>query len=133
MLHYNGKLKTNAHLLRKNMTDSEHKLWSRIRGKQLLGLQFYRQKIIGNYIVDFYCHSAKTIIEIDGSQHYTLKGLNADKVRDEYMKNLGFHVIRYPSDEVILNTDIIIEDIYNHLISFTSTSAKSASPFAKGD
>jgi very-short-patch-repair endonuclease len=51
------------------MTDSERLLWSRIRRKQLKGYQFYRQKVIGNYIVDFCCPAAKIIVEVDGSQH----------------------------------------------------------------
>ena len=53
------------------MTDAERFLWSRVRRKQLKGFQFYRQKNIGNYIVDFYCPAAKLIVEIDGGQHYS--------------------------------------------------------------
>ena len=71
MLLYNPKLKKYSQELRKNMTDAERQLWSKLRGKQLKGLQIYRQRIIGNYIVDFYCPKANLIIEIDGGQHYT--------------------------------------------------------------
>jgi len=71
MLPFNKELRQFARELRKNMTDAEKHVWSRIRRKQLKNSQFYRQKNIGNYIVDFYCPAAKLIIEIDGCQHYS--------------------------------------------------------------
>jgi len=94
------------------MTDSEQVLWGRLRGKQLLGLQFYRQKPIGNFIVDFYSPKAKLIIEIDGSQH--LEGYHAkkDQFRDEYMRRLGLKVIRFNSREVLEETEAVVENIY---------------------
>ena len=52
------------------MTDAEKLLWSKIRGKQFKGVQFYRQKTIGNFIIDFYCPKANLVIELDGGQHY---------------------------------------------------------------
>jgi very-short-patch-repair endonuclease len=69
MLRYDNHLKDTSRLLRKNMTDSERLLWSRLRRKQIAGMQFYRQKPIGKYIVDFYAPKAKLVIEVDGSQH----------------------------------------------------------------
>jgi very-short-patch-repair endonuclease len=69
MLLYNKNLKKPSRQLRKNMTDSEKNLWLRLRGKQLLGVQFYRQEPIGDYIVDFYAPQVKLVVEIDGSQH----------------------------------------------------------------
>jgi very-short-patch-repair endonuclease len=66
MLNYNKTLKEFSRNLRHNMTDAERLLWSKIRGKQLKGYQFYRQKPIGNYIVDFYCPKANIVIELDG-------------------------------------------------------------------
>ena len=56
------------------MTDAEQLLWSRLRRKQILGLQFYRQKPLLNYIVDFYCPAVNLVIECDGGQHYTAEG-----------------------------------------------------------
>jgi very-short-patch-repair endonuclease len=97
------------------MTDTEIFLWSKIRRKQLKGFQFYRQKSIGNYIVDFYCPAAKLIIELDGSQHYEEKGLRKDKVRDQYLMGLGLQVKRFPSTEVFSNIDGIISEIYDQL------------------
>ena len=71
------------------MTDAEGFLWERVRRKRLRGRQFYRQKNIGDYIVDFYCPSAKVIIELDGGQHFTKEGIKADQLRDEYLNSLG--------------------------------------------
>ena len=69
MLRYNPALKERARQLRKQMTAAENELWSRLRLKQVLGVQFYRQKPIGDYIVDFYAPKAKLVLEVDGSQH----------------------------------------------------------------
>ncbi len=86
---YHKNLKQVSRNLRNNMTEAEKLLWSRLRGKQLLGLQFYRQKPILNYIVDFYCPSANLVIECDGSQHFTEENLEADRIRDEALAHLG--------------------------------------------
>jgi very-short-patch-repair endonuclease len=84
MLRYSANLKKFARELRKNQTESERLLWSHLRGKQLLGVQFYRQKPIGNYIVDFFAPSAKLIIEVDGSQHGENNHFQKDKNRDDF-------------------------------------------------
>jgi very-short-patch-repair endonuclease len=115
MIQYNKKLKYTARTLRKTMTGSEVLLWSRIRRKQLKGKQFYRQKVIGNYIVDFSCPSAMLIVEVDGIQHYEAEGLRKDKNRDKYLNGLGFRVMRFFSSEVMTNIDGVVEDIYQQL------------------
>jgi very-short-patch-repair endonuclease len=112
---YNRSLKYVARTLRKNMTDSERLLWSRIRRKQLKGLQFYRQKPIGNYIVDFCCPSRMVIIELDGSQHLKPRMLQADAKRDAELARLGFRVLRYSSADIFRNTDGVVADIWNRL------------------
>ena len=66
MLLYNRNLKEASRQLRKNVTEAERLFWSGVRGKQLSGAQFYRQKIVGDYIVDFYCPQARLVVEIDG-------------------------------------------------------------------
>lgn len=88
MIHYNANLKEKARQLRKNLTDSEYALWSRLRSKQILGIQFYRQKAIGNYIVDFYAPNAKLVVEVDGSQHLQDHYLQRDEKRDRYLNNV---------------------------------------------
>jgi very-short-patch-repair endonuclease len=115
MLYYNRNLKDNARELRKNMTDAERLLWSRIRRKQLKGYQFYRQKIIGNYIVDFYCPKTKLVIELDGSQHYDDEGMKRDKRRDDYLKNLGLKVLRFSDRDVFKNLNGVLERIFENL------------------
>jgi very-short-patch-repair endonuclease len=97
------------------MTIAERKLWSRIRGKQLEGFQFYRQKILGNYIVDFYCHKAKLVIELDGGQHYSEEGRRKDIVRDEFLRGLGLSTIRFSDREIFENLDGVIETIMQRL------------------
>ena len=97
------------------MTDAERVLWSKIRGKQLKGLQFYRQKIIGNYIADFYCPKSKLVIEIDGGQHYSKEGKEKDSIRDGYMKEAGLTVIRFSDREVLKKIDAVLEEIWRQL------------------
>lgn len=97
------------------MTDAERLLWSRIRRKQLKGYQFYRQKIIDNYIVDFYCPKTKLIIELDGGQHYEEQGLKRDKKRDAYLKNIGLKVLRFSDRDVFKNLNGVLQRIYEDL------------------
>ena len=115
VLPFNKQLKPIARELRKNMTDAEIFLWSKVRRKQLKGNQFYRQKNIGNYIVDFYCPSAKLIIEVDGGQHYSEQGQAQDRIRDEYLSQLGFKVLRVSDREVLSNINGVLQRIYEHL------------------
>ena len=112
---YNTKLKTLSRQLRKNMTGAERLLWSKIRAKQLKGYQFYRQRIIGNYIVDFYCAKAKLVIELDGGQHYSNKGLEKDKIRDDYIKEQKLKVLRFSDRDVFENLNGVVERIYELL------------------
>ena len=79
---YRKTLKEPARLLRINMTDAEQVLWHHIRRKQIQGVQFYRQKPLLAFIVDFYCAAAKLVIEIDGSQHFEAEHHAKDQDRD---------------------------------------------------
>lgn len=108
---YNKNLKQASRDLRNNMTQAEKLLWSKLRDKQILGLQFYRQKPILNYIVDFYCPAANLVIECDGGQHYTDEGLDADLVRDEALAQLGLKVLRFDNGQVMGQVDEVVEQI----------------------
>lgn len=110
---YNKKLKQASRDLRNNMTEAEKLLWSRLRYKQILGLQFYRQKPILNFIVDFYCPSANLVIECDGGQHYTDEGLKADRNRDQTLGELGLKVLRFDNRQVLQEVDAVIQAIYD--------------------
>jgi very-short-patch-repair endonuclease len=115
MLPFDRKLKPLARTLRNNMTDAEQLIWSKIRRKQIGGVQFYRQKNIGNYIVDFFCPKGKLIIEIDGGQHFEKKGMQKDRKRDDYFQRLNLTVLRFPDTDVFKNINGVLERIYEHL------------------
>lgn len=106
---YNKELKANSQALRKNMTKEERKLWYQFL--KTLPLTVHRQKPIGNYIVDFYCASAKIIIELDGSQHYEDSAIEADRKRDTFLRELGFKVLRYSNIQVNQEFDRVCKDI----------------------
>ena len=111
MLSYDKKLKTFSRQLRKDMTEAEKHLWSRLRRKQLKGCQFYRQKIIGQYIVDFYCPMAELVIELDGGQHYEENGREKDRLRDDVLTKMGIKVLRFSDREVFENIEAVMERI----------------------
>lgn len=110
---YNKNLKLPSRDLRSNMTDAEQLLWQRLRRKQILGLQFYRQKPILNFIVDFYCAATNLVIECDGGQHYTEDGLLADQIRDQTLSELGLLVLRFSNRQILTETDAVVEQIYS--------------------
>jgi very-short-patch-repair endonuclease len=83
-----------------------------LRGKQLAGVQFYRQKPIGNYIVDFYAPKARLVVEIDGSQHLEAPHAAKDRERDEYLGRLGVTVLRINGRQVLKETEAVMELIY---------------------
>ena len=111
-LKHHQNLKQLSRDLRNNMTDAEKRLWSKLRAKQILGLQFYRQKPLLNFIVDFYCPAANLVIECDGGQHFTDEGLEADRVRDEVLVELGLVVLRFSNRQVLTEIDDVIELIF---------------------
>ena len=100
-----------AKLLRKNMTKEEKHLWYDFL--KTYPVRFLRQKVIDNYIVDFYCHSARLIIELDGSQHYEEKGLLKDKIRTEIIEQRNLRVIRIPNNEINRNFEGVCQYIDN--------------------
>lgn len=112
MHRYSPKLKTTARTLRKRMTDSELKLWSRIRRKQISGLQFYRQRPIGNYIVDFYCPKAQIVLEVDGSQDMNKPAIQNDQHRDNYLKQQGIKVLRFDDLQILKQLDAVVEQLH---------------------
>ena len=109
---YNKNLKLPSRDLRNNMTDAEQLLWRKLRRKQILGLQFYRQKPILNFIVDFYCPAANLVIECDGGQHYTAEGLEADRARDQALAQLGLNMLRFDNRQILTEIDGVVEKIY---------------------
>jgi very-short-patch-repair endonuclease len=98
-------LRKRAKELRNNMTRAEIILWSRIRLKQINGYKFRRQYPILDYIVDFYCHKLKLIIEVDGGIHTLPEQAKSDKYRDNLLKNNGYNVIRLTNHEIETNLE----------------------------
>ena len=90
-------------------------LWLKLRRKQLKGHHFYRPKIIGKYIVDFHCPKANLVIELDGGQHYSERGQENDRVRDDVLRELGLKVLRISDREVFENMDGVMQGIWNYL------------------
>jgi very-short-patch-repair endonuclease len=111
MLEYSRNLKQPSRELRKDMTEAERVLWRRLRGKQLHGVQFYRQKPIGPYIVDFYAQAAMLVIEVDGSQHYEPEHARKDAERDRWLSDAGLLVMRFNNLQVLQETDAVAEQI----------------------
>ena len=106
---HNHRLVQNAKELRRNMTKEERHLWYDFL--KSYPVRFTRQKILGNYIVDFYCASAKLVIELDGSQHYEDKGIEYDKERTKYLEQYDLKIIRIPNNEINTNCDGVCEYI----------------------
>ncbi len=113
MLLYNKSLKEKARKLRNNMTDSERVLWAKLRGKQIHGTQFYRQKPIGPYIVDFYEPKTKLVIEVDGSQHKEEQQACYDIKREAYLHSQGLQVLRFDNRQVLQETSGVVEIIFD--------------------
>jgi very-short-patch-repair endonuclease len=115
MIPYNRNLLQPAKDLRKNPTKAEKLLWERIQLKHL-GAKFYRQKPLGDYIVDFFCPKARLVIEVDGGQHYTEFGKGNDRLRDEYMNSIEITVLRFSNSEITNNIDNVVEKIRKILL-----------------
>ena len=109
----NARLKSNAQQLRRDMTDEEKHLWYDFLKK--LPVTVNRQKVIGNYIADFYIASAKTVVELDGAQHYEDGAREYDAKRDSYMKGLGLSVLRFTNRDINSNFDGVCQAVLTHI------------------
>lgn len=110
---YRKNLKQPARSLRSNLTDAEQMLWQHLRRKQIHGVQFYRQKPLLAYIVDFYCPAAKLVIELDGSQHMEHAHQAKDQARDAALAGLGLQVLRFDNRQILLETASVLAVIHD--------------------
>ncbi|MBQ1269730.1 MAG: endonuclease domain-containing protein [Clostridia bacterium] len=94
----NNSLLNVARILRRNMTRQEKHLWYDFL--RYYPIKIYKQRIIDNFIVDFYCHSARLVIELDGSQHYTKQGKVHDAIRTEIFERYGIYVLRFSNKDI---------------------------------
>ena len=112
MLKYEPRLKPYSRRLRSDMTDAEQLLWRYLRRKQILGVQFYRQKPIGRFIVDFFAPALGLVIELDGGQHFEPVALEYDRHRDAYLQQQGLQVMRFDNMQVMKETESVLNMIY---------------------
>lgn len=118
-------------MLRSNMTDAELHLWRRLRNKQLYGVQFYRQKPLLSFIVDFYCPKAELVIELDGAQHFEPEHQAKDKKRDESLVGMGLKVLRFDDMQVLRETAAVLEVIYAEVMQRLEQNSNSLGPLCK--
>ena len=102
------ELKKRRRELRRNHTDAEKLLWSRLRNKQFFGVKFFRQYSVGPYILDFYCPKTGLAIELDGGQHAEKENQDFDLVRTEYLKGQGIAVLRFWNNDVMQNREGVL-------------------------
>ena len=107
-----------ARKLRQQSTDAERMLWKHLRAHRMAGYKFRRQVVIEPYIVDFICLDARLIVEADGGQH--LEQAEDDLKRSAFLQSRGYKVIRFWNDEILTDTHIVLERIYNNLITAPS-------------
>lgn len=112
---YDPKLKELARTLRNSSTKSEIRLWSYLKGKQLMGYDFHRQKPIDNYIADFFSSTLMLAIELDGYTHGFEEVFEKDKKKEERLNEIGIRVLRYRDDDVLNNIEGVLEDIRNNI------------------
>ena len=108
---YNTKLKELARELRNNSTKAEIIFWLKLKGKQMYGYDFHRQKPIDNYILDFFCHELMLGIEVDGYSHEFLEVYNKDVVKEKRMNELGISVLRFTDEQVLRDMENVIRSI----------------------
>lgn len=124
-----------AKSMRHTATDAESLMWQLLRAKRFMNLKFLLQHVIAPYIVDFYCHELGLVLELDGSQHNKEDGRAYDAERTKFLEALGLKVVRYWNHEVLRNTDVVLEGLWNVCFELKSTSPLrgSAAHLLKGE
>jgi very-short-patch-repair endonuclease len=128
---YNKNLKQFSRDLRNNSTLSEVLLWMKIKGKQIKGYQFLRQKPLDRYIADFYCQKLRLVIEVDGYSHYDQEAQENDMLRDSILQRYGLFIMRIDDKEVKQNMNQVLRTIEIYIDEFENTNPPA--PFVKGD
>ncbi len=115
------RARVRARALRQTQTDAEALMWSKIRARQMLGLKFRRQHPLGNYFADFACIEIGLIIELDGGQHGDVAALAYDVQRSDDLASQGFQVLRFWNNQVLTETQSVLEKIYQVAQTLTPT------------
>ena len=120
---FTGLLKQGREL-RKHQTGAETFLWQLLRDRRMLGFKFRRQHQIGRYIADFYCREAQLVIECDGAIHDRNEQWQHDQARDAYLTQQGIRVVRLSNDQILAETETVLEEIANCLSAAARVSKK---------
>ncbi len=112
---YNPKLKELARQLRNKSTQSEIKLWMQLKGKQMCGYDFHRQKPLLNYIADFYCYELALVIELDGITHHLEEVKIKDKIKQKALEDLGLTVLRFQDEAIHHELENVIASIEEYI------------------
>ncbi len=115
---YNPNLTQLAKKLRNESTETEIYLWLKLKGKQMYGYDFHRQKPIDNYILDFFCYDLMLGIEVDGYSHEILEVYNKDIVKEKRMNELGITILRFSDFEVLSDMENVIRAIEFYILEF---------------
>ncbi len=117
-----------ARALRRDMTDSEWRIWSELRKRQIGGHRFRRQHPIGNFILDFVCLDRRLVVEVDGGHHSEPEQLVRDRARDHWLASQGYKVVRVDNQEVFDNLDGVLQTIWAELEARTPRPRKRPPP-----
>ena len=108
-----------AAILRKNMTLAEKILWKKLRDRKIFDVKFRKQHPVWIFIVDFYCHEYKLVIEIDGEIHNEEELIEHDLNRTAELNKFGLKVLRFTNDQILFNIDSVITEIHKNITEFT--------------
>jgi adenine-specific DNA-methyltransferase len=132
MPHHPAKLpddiRAYAREMRSRMTDAEALLWMLLRNRRIAGAKFRRQHPVGRYILDFYCDEKKLGVELDGGQHG--EAIAYDEKRDAWLRSQGILVLRFWNNQMLAETEAVMETIYLTLTESESKAAKAPLPQA---
>lgn len=106
-----GQFKAYRKKLRNQSTSAEAFLWNYLKQRKLLNRKFTRQKSIGNFIYDFYCHEEKLVIELDGDDHFWEEGIQYDKLKTKLLENLGIKLVRFENKWVFKDLEYVLQEI----------------------
>ena len=118
---YEPHLKKLARELRNNSTKSEIRLWQYLKGKQMMGYDFHRQKPLMKYIADFFCHELSLVIELDGYTHSFEEVVKRDKIKQNDLEEIGLTVLRFNDSEVYHDINNVLRTIENFILDFEET------------
>ena len=132
-INYHPKLKELARKLRNKGTKSEIKLWQYLKSKKIMGYDFHRQKPVDKFIVDFFCNKLKLAIELDGYTHTFEEIAEKDVLKQERLKVLGITVLRFFDEDVMKNTDGVLQMVRRFIKDYEKQRKHTPAPLFRGE